>query len=148
MNIKYLDNNAKGILGEIIFASMNKNIRRTKLCSNLWLHNFKYSMRAQYKLLLLENWGTFDAFELVVINNEVSKIRFYEIKTTVHKHKKPNITKKSLDFYKNCKAKGFEVFSVFIYLESDWNVDVVVNPFNEHYYRIHDGGNAYWKLRR
>jgi hypothetical protein len=128
----------KGLIGELLFCQSNTYARWTKLRSYDWLDTQSYEIPLDIKQFLKQYWGTIDVFELVIMENRVEQVIFYEVKTSKYAFKKQCMTSRAAKFYEICQEKGFIVKSVLVLLHSNWQYELKISDYAISNYTVYD----------
>ena len=125
--------NWRGRVGELLAKFYIKNGRQTKN------YFFKEENLLKKKLndFLKKYWDTIDLYKINLENN----LEIYEVKThNFGIKRKPDLTEKTLECYKNAIKIGIKVKVIFVEIKDDWNISFNITDFKEENFRINNGG--------
>ncbi len=110
-----------------------------------------YDFRKEPDLSRMENtflkrfWKTIDLYKC----NDSGQLEIYEVKAkTFGISRKSDITKSSLEAYKQARANNINVYSITVVFHDNWEVSFEIEEFEETRFRVNDGGwyRRYLKL--
>lgn len=124
-NLKRISGTYKGLIGEILFASVKPEFLLTRFHPKT-KYLPKMNLTEEQRQFLSENWYSIDAIH----NNKIIEVKTRNRYSIPIPHK-PKSSERTVRLLKIAQSLEFSVYLVTVWLEEGWQFSIEAKPFSE-----------------